>query len=364
MSQLPDHLQRFASPVPVLDRGFVRLVDVLGDDGSVVTAARVTTGKGRSAHEWAVWETVSVMLDTDPGTPALTSTRWKCKVCRASVSTAAGAEPHPGHCVEGDRRLIRYMLSHNHVSSFEFAEIVLHIRLPIYVFRQLVRHWSWSFQEFSQRYSKAVDAIQVTETGAWRAQSTSNRQGSGETVRAFPEGFHMQDGYSPGDYLTGRESELHDLALDIYEERIAFGVAKEQARKDLPLSNYTDVYAKANLRDALNMLALRLDAHAQHEIHQYASAIAEIVQAWVPLTWEAFRDYRLEAVSLSRQQAAVLRNIVADWRADAEALAEGEGEPHQIRMMETLQNLCIDLTDRERVDLLRKIGLANAWNSP
>lgn len=271
----PD-LTKFAEKTPVLDQGFVRLVDVMGGDGSVVEAARVTTGKGRSAHQFG-----------DGGV---------CVLCDRPGMVGDG-----GYCLEGDRRLIRFMLRNSHWSPFEFAEMTIHLRIPMDAWRQLVRHWSLSVQEYSTRYSPAIDATAATAPDAWRAQGGSNRQGSSGFVTGWPDGWtedhRPKQGFAdasllqlavdlgfaektqPGVYLSEREAELHRLARGVYEERLAFGVAREQARKDLPLSTYTEVYLKGNLRDWLNMLAQRLDPHAQHEIRQYAQAIAEIVKA-------------------------------------------------------------------------------------
>lgn len=328
---LPYWLKRFTEKTPVLDQGFVRLVDLMGDDGSVVEAARVTTGKGRSVHE------------ASAGLDALG--RRCCKVCSKPMERLPTQGPELSNsiremrhaanvlyernggdvCLEGDRRLLRFMLRHQHWSPFHFAEMTIHLRLPMDAWRQLVRHWSLTPQEYSTRYSPAVDAMAKTAPDAWRAQGGSNRQGSSGFVTTFPEGFVMQDGYTPGDYLSGREAELHDLARDVYEERLAFGVAKEQARKDLPLSNYTEVYLKGNLRNWLNMLAQRLDGHAQYEIRQYAQAIAAIVKEWCPLTWAAFEDWRLNAQVLSAQQVELVRFLLADAFETAKELAASAG---------------------------------------
>ena len=368
---IPASLERFTQSTKGLDQGFVRLVDVMGDDGSVVTAARVTTGKGRSAHVYA---------------PPSRS----CTVCGCSLAILPGeAATHP-YCVEGDRCLIRYMLKHAHWSPFEFAEVVLHLRAPMDVMRQLVRHWSLSFQEYSTRYSDAVDVIAATAPDAWRAQGSANRQGSSGAVEDWPKdykiegyalsgatgvlapkgmGFHMdRDDPTPGNYLTAREVQFHALAREVYEERLAFGVAREQARKDLPLSNYTDVYVKGNLRDVLNMLAQRLDEHAQHEIRQYAQAIAEVVKAWVPLTWEAFVDYRLEARTFSRMEVELLTRMAAYVKDHEGALAEGEGRAYDpvcfwhavIEDPTDKRETANQMTGREITDFLAALGLADS----
>ena len=365
----PD-LIKFTEKIPVLDQGFVRLVDVMGGDGSVVEAARVTTGKGRSQH--AVDLDCVVPDDMFINGVRVPAHCGPCKVCGAVVACDEAGRSDE-HCREGDRRLIRFMLRHAHWSPFEFAEMSIHLRLPMDVWRQLVRHWSLSVQEYSTRYSPAIDATAATAPDAWRAQGGSNRQGSAGAVSTWPEGWRytrmVEDPNSPiswvldapdgtmrwappdadgaecpGDYLSAREQQLHTLAREVYEERLAFGVAREQARKDLPLSTYTEVYLKGNLRDWLNMLAQRLDPHAQHEIRQYAQAIAEIVKAWCPLAWEAFVDYRLEARTFSRGEvdllSAVLKNLSPGFW-DNDSMFKGRG-----------------ITESERREFLKALGLA------
>jgi len=232
----------------VLDDGFVRLVDFMGSDDAVVQAARISYGAGtKQVHE--------------------------------------------------DRGLIRYLMRHRHTTPFEMCEIKLHIRVPMDCWRQWIRHRTANVNEYSTRYSEAIDAAQRTPPGEWRTQSTANRQGSGAHVQMVS-----------GEQLSAREEELQKLSRDIYEERIAQGVAREQARKDLPLSTYTEAYWKIDLHNLLHFLSLRMDAHAQHEIRAYANVIGNaIVAKWCPLTWEAFIDYRLQATSMSRLEIEIIR---------------------------------------------------------
>lgn len=360
-------LSRFSLlPALVLDQGFVRLVATMGGDGSVVEAARVTTGRGRSQHKLG-----SIAEDG-----FCRGERAYCGTCAVCGDTET--------CTEGDRRLIRYMLRNAHWSPFEFAEMTLHLKLPMDVWRQLVRHWSLSVQEYSTRYSPAVDAIAATAPDAWRAQGKGNHQGSAGMVTDWPDGYRVQEGESDfprvvrdegdalcvlssgesppptsGEYLTAREAQLHNLAREVYEERLAFGVAKEQARKDLPLSNYTEVYLKGNLRDWLNMLAQRLDEHAQWEIRQYAQAIADIVKVWAPLTWEAFTDYRLEARTFSRQEVAALKAMVTGWarRVQAEAEAAGVEGPTEVDHVDHALTSSGVTSDREKRAFLSALGI-------
>jgi thymidylate synthase (FAD) len=243
---------------PVLDDGFVCLVDVLGDDAAVVQAARVSYGQG---------------------------TR------RSS----------------DDRTLIRYLMRHHHSTPFEMAEVKLLVRVPMDCWRQWIRHRTASVNEYSTRYSVAVDAAQATPADEWRAQATANNQGS--------EGLMDP---SVGAELSSAEAELQDHARAVYQRRLALGVAREQARKDLPLSTYTEAYWKIDLHNLLHFLRLRMDAHAQLEIRQYATVIGrQIVAGLFPLVWEAFCDYRLEALELTRLDRGVIARLAAAGRLPA-----------------------------------------------
>lgn len=234
-------------PFAVLDDGFIRVVDYMGNDASIVQAARVSYGAGtKRVHE--------------------------------------------------DRGLIRYLLRHRHTTPFEMCELKLHVRVPMDCWRQWIRHRTANVNEYSTRYSVAIDAAQRTATDEWRIQAQGNRQGS--------EGELTGD---LGARLTEQERELQERAWAVYQERIELGVAREQARKDLPLSTYTEAYWKVDLHNLLHFLALRMDSHAQQEIRSYARIIGEeIVRRWLPHTWEAFEDYRLEGLSLTRLDREVL----------------------------------------------------------
>jgi thymidylate synthase (FAD) len=225
----------------VLDDGFVCLVDVMGDDQAVVQAARVSYGEGTRK-------------------------------------------------VSDDRGLIRYLLRHRHTTPFEMVELKLLVRVPMDCWRQWIRHRTANVNEYSTRYSLAIDAMQTTPEDQWRGQASSNRQGS--------EGFVDA---TLGAQLSAAEKEFQQRARQLYNERIGRGIAREQARKDLPLSTYTEAYWKVDLHNLLHFLALRMDAHAQLEIRQYATTIGErIVQPLFPLVWEAFVDYRMEGMFLTR----------------------------------------------------------------
>ncbi len=237
--------------VSVLDDGFVCLVDVMGDDQAVVQAARVSYGEGTKQ-------------------------------------------------VSDDRGLIRYLLRHRHTTPFEMAEIKFLVRVPMDTWRQWIRHRTANVNEYSTRYSLAIDSAQRTPADEWRMQAENNRQGSsGQLDR------HI------GDELSLDEQRLQDESRRIYEKRIGLGVAREQARKDLPLSTYTEAYWKVDLHNLLHFLALRMDSHAQVEIREYATAMGEqIVKPLFPLVWEAFLDYRVHAMFLTRLDREVIQRLM------------------------------------------------------
>ena len=285
-------------PIRVLDDGFVRVVDYMGDDSAIVQAARTSYGKGtKRRHE--------------------------------------------------DRGLIRYLMRHAHTTPFEMCEIKLHVRAPMDVWRQWIRHRTASVNEYSTRYSEAIDAAQRTAPGAWRLQSAGNRQGSSGLLP--PE---------LGIRLSEEESRLQRQARDIYEARLAAGVAREQARKELPLSTYTEAYWKIDLQNLLHFLELRMDEHAQLEIRAYANVIGEqIVARWVPITWEAFLDYRRGGTRLSRIESAFLAALASGDRGRAVTIAEeggylSRGEDGRLKP---------NLEGRELEEKLDRLGLKAPW---
>jgi len=264
--EVPELTRVIGQKFPVLDDGFVRLVDYMGCDASIVQAARVSYGKGTKT-------------------------------------------------VSDDRALIRYLMRNQHTSPFEMCEVKLHVRVPMDLWRQWIRHRTASVNEYSTRYSIAIDNAKKTLPGEWRLQSDLNRQGSGEAIDT-----------DTGENLSLRENQVQTLAREVYQERIDLGVAREQARKDLPLSTYTEAYWKIDLHNLLHFLALRIDEKAQLEIREYANVIgSEIVRRWVPLTWEAFVDYRLGAMVLSRIEIEVIALVSAGNRDAALRLLSESG---------------------------------------
>ena len=281
----------------VLNDGFIRVVDVMGDDSSIVQAARVSYGKGTKT-------------------------------------------------VSDDRGLIRYLMRNWHTTPFEMCELKLHIRVPMDCWRQWIRHRMASVNEYSTRYSEAIDSNQTTSKDEWRVQSKINKQGSEEGKIDWPPFEHTPidsfDRYSlpkdlydeASEFLSSIENSFHATARNVYEERLKFGVAREQARKDLPLSTYTEAYWKIDLHNLFHFLRLRMDSHAQKEIRDYATIIGnEIVANWVPIAWEAFQDYRLNSIQLTALDIHMIQvmnaggmaqvNLAEEWGWTSKKSREG-----------------------------------------
>jgi len=238
---------------PVLDYGYVKVVDYMGNDHSIVEAARQSYGNGTKT-------------------------------------------------INDDEKLIRYMFRHFHTSPFEMAEIKLEVKVPMDTWRQWIRHRTASISEYSTRYSIAIDDIY--SCCSWRKQSKSNNQGSDENTNFLKEEMNE---------LTKGEKLVRDTCKTEYYKKLDMGVAREQARKDLPLSTYTKAYWKIDLHNLLHFLALRMDEHAQWEIRQYANIIGNsIVSKWVPIVWKAFNDYHplRGGIIFSKEELKLLRQII------------------------------------------------------
>lgn len=269
---------------PVLDHGFVRVIDYMGDDAAIVQAARVSYGEGTN-------------------TPS------------------------------DDRSLIRYLLRHFHTTPFEMCEIKLHLKMPIFVARQWVRHRTASMNEYSGRYSVMPNEFYVPEMHEIQGQSTSNKQGR-EEGRITPHAQALAKGIFEG---TG------ESMFTVYDRLGEMNVSRELARIVLPLSAYTEFYWKIDLHNLLHFLRLRIDPHAQKEIREFARIIADVVSGWVPVAYEAFVDYRLGAVTFSRMEMEFLRLVLEAHEVDQEVLAE------------SLVPLDLGLSKREQAELLNKL---------
>jgi thymidylate synthase (FAD) len=245
---------------PILDHGFVRIIDYMGDDAAIVQAARVSYGRGTKR-------------------------------------------------VQEDAGLIRYLMRHRHTTPFEMCEIKFHVKLPIFVARQWIRHRTASVNEYSARYSILDKEFYIPAPEHLAAQSTTNRQGRGDVLQ--------------GEEATNVLHLLRDDAERTYANYARMlnegetpdptrrGLARELARMNLTLNTYTQWYWKTNLHNLFHFLSLRADPHAQYEIRVYADAMLQMTEAWVPIAAAAFRDYRLGAVTLSAQMITVLQRRLA-----------------------------------------------------
>ena len=255
---------------PVLDHGFVRVIDYMGDDSAVVQAARVSYGRG---------------------------TR--------KVSEDAG--------------LIRYLMRHWHSTPFEMCEIKYHVKLPIFVARQWIRHRTANVNEYSARYSILDREFYIPAPEQLAAQSKVNNQGRGEVLSG-------DEAQRVLDLLREDSARAYDHYEDMLSQDGQQGLARELARMNLPANIYTQWYWKTDLHNLFHFLRLRADAHAQYEIRVYAEAMCRIVADWVPLAYGAFEDYRLGGVSLSARGVEVLRRRLAGEVVTAENSGMSKGE--------------------------------------
>lgn len=274
--------------VHCLDHGFVRLVEVMGDDQAIVQAARVSYGKGTKS-------------------------------------------------LRADRGLIRYLLQHRHTTPFEMVEFKFHTKMPIFVARQWIRHRTANVNEISGRYSVMEDTFWEPTPDDMRTQSATNRQGSNESTTI---------GADTAARIARQFADDQRALYSRYEAALAAGVAREVARVNLPVSLYTEWYWKIDLHNLLHFLSLRMDAHAQKEIRVFAKAMAGFVQTRCPLAWEAFEEFRLHGAELSRSEVALLRTLVQQhglWPAieeqrRAQLAAEAASESLIARELAALRN--------------------------
>ena len=253
---------------PALDHGFIRVVDYMGDDQAVVQAARVSYGKG--------------------------TTR-----------------------VSEDRGLIRYLMRHRHSTPFEMCEIKLHVKLPMFIARQWIRHRTASINEYSARYSVLDKEFYIPDAKDLAVQSVSNRQGRGGVLseKDSNEALEMlkrdaEKCFDTYEYLLNEKSngDIIDNNRD--------GLARELARINLTLNTYTQWYWKTNLHNLMNFIYLRADSHAQYEIRVYADIIYDIMKAWVPITAEAFSSYRSGSIEISAEAMKVIKLLIAGKKID------------------------------------------------
>ena len=249
-------------PIEVLDHGFIRVIDYMGDDSSIVQSARVSYGKGTKK-------------------------------------------------ISNDKGLIKYLMRHRHSTPFEMCEIKFHIKLPIFIARQWIRHRTANVNEYSARYSILDKEFYIPSAENLEAQSAINNQGRGDALTDDEASNVIQilkkdaeQTYSNYETLLNESSEGNII------DESKSGIARELARMNLTLNTYTQWYWKIDLNNLLHFLALRADDHAQYEIRVYADAMLDIVKKWVPLTYEAFEDYRIGGTELSAKEVNLMRKLL------------------------------------------------------
>lgn len=268
----------------VLDHGFVRLIDYMGNDDAIVQAARVSYGEGTKK-------------------------------------------------LQEDRGLIRYLMRHRHTTPFEMVELKFHVKLPIFVARQWIRHRSANVNEYSGRYSVMKDEFYLPKLEDVQPQSSQNKQGRSEQ--------ELPDSVRTSFLQTLGQSQ--EKAYADYQRALDNGIARELARINLPLSLYTEWYWKIDLHNLFHFLRLRLDAHAQKEIRQYAQVMAEMVKAVCPLAYEAFIDYFVKSLSFSGPELAILASHVGSIQLDVETLvSKGLSKREATEFSEKIKDLGLE----------------------
>ncbi len=261
------HLYR---ATPVLDHGFVRVIDYMGDDAAIVQAARVSYGAG-TKH------------------------------------------------VQNDEGLIRYLMRHWHSTPFEMCEVKLHVKLPVFVARQWIRHRTANVNEYSARYSILDREFYIPAPEQLAAQSVVNNQGRGEVLQG-------EEAARVLDLLKSDANRAYDHYEAMLSQDGQQGLARELARMNLPANIYTQWYWKVDLHNLFHFLRLRADPHAQYEIRVYAEAIAACVRDWVPLAYAAFEDYRMGGVTLSATAIAVVKRMLTGETVTQETSGMSKGE--------------------------------------
>jgi thymidylate synthase (FAD) len=250
-------------PLPVLDHGFIRVIDYMGDDAAIVQAARVSYGRGTRK-------------------------------------------------VSEDQSLINYLMRHRHTTPFEMCEIKYHVKLPIFVARQWIRHRTANVNEYSARYSILDKEFYVPATEHLAAQATTNRQGRGQMLEGAAAqrvlGLLRRDAERA---YAGYSELLNEDASGAPIDPARPGLARELARINLSLGFYTQWYWKTDLHNLMHFLSLRADLHAQYEIRAYAEAMLGTMARWVPMTYAAFLEYRMNAATISATGLKVIRRLIA-----------------------------------------------------
>ncbi|MFG5380739.1 FAD-dependent thymidylate synthase [Yoonia sp. R2-816] len=254
----------------VLDHGFIRVIDYMGDDAAICQAARVSYGKGTKS-------------------------------------------------VQNDEGLIRYLMRHWHSTPFEMCEIKLHVKLPVFVARQWIRHRTANVNEYSARYSILDREFYIPEADKLAAQSVINNQGRGEALTGEEAARVLE-------YLKGDAARCYDHYEEMIGQEGQQGLARELARMNLPANIYTQWYWKVDLHNLFHFLRLRADAHAQYEIRVYAEEICKVVADWVPAAYGAFEDYRMGGATLSSKAIDCVRRMLKGEEVTQETSGMSKGE--------------------------------------
>lgn len=272
--------------VQVLDHGFVRLIDLMGGDESIIEAARMSTGKGFVA--WDYYERCK-KCGWVQGLKKIDG--WECN----DKTTTHDWEKYPN----GDMGLLDTLWRKKHATPFEMCELVIEVQAPIFVFREWHRHRTQSYNEFSARYAQMQNLHYVPNPNRIQKQNTSNKQGSAEGVNG-EDAEHIR--------MT-IESQQHEI-YESYDEWVEQGLAKEIARVNTPVSRYSKMRAKANIRNWLQFLNLRMRPDAQWEIRQYAEVVGSILKSHWPKVWELFEEYDLYGAHFSRTDLRIVRQVI------------------------------------------------------
>ena len=279
--------------IPILDHGFIRVIDYMGDDTSIVQAARVSYGKGTK-----------------------------------KVSTDSG--------------LIKYLMRHWHSTPFEMCEIKYHVKLPIFIARQWIRHRTANVNEYSARYSILDKEFYLPSVENLAAQSQSNRQGRGDLLTGDQAkkvlDLLKKDAEQTYDNYETMLNERYDGSV-IDEKQV--GLARELARMNLTLNTYTQWYWKTDLLNLMNFLRLRADHHAQYEIRAYADVMLDTVKRWVPITYEAFLDYRVGGTEVSSKGKKILHKLIKGENADLESSGLSKREWNELMIAFDLKDKLI-----------------------
>lgn len=272
-------------PIPVLDHGFIRVIDYMGNDSAIVQAARVSYGKGTKK-------------------------------------------------VNEDAGLINYLMRHRHTTPFEMCEIKFHIKLPIFIARQWIRHRTANVNEYSARYSILDREFYVPAPDQLAAQSRSNRQGRGDVLTGAEAARVLE-------LLKNDSEQVYDHYVEMLNEDEVGnvldegrkGLARELARMNLSLNFYTQWYWKINLHNLMHFLSLRADSHAQYEIRVYAEAMLDVLKRWCPITYNAFMDYRVGGASISAKGLDIIKRMIAGENITQEQSGMSKGEWRELMVV-------------------------------